>query len=494
MGFTTFGLSDHVIKGVQAAGYTKPTPIQSLAIQPALEGRDIIGCAQTGTGKTAAFVLPLLHRLAEGNDSLQSSRKNELSTVGAPALPAEGQAVHEVRPASVHVSKRHHYPRALVITPTRELAQQVHDAVDNYGRFMTLRTVVVYGGVSMENQVKLLRRGADIVIATPGRLLDHMQRRTVDLSKVQILVLDEADRMLDMGFIKDVRKIIGTIPKDRQTMLFSATISADIKSLASDILRDPQMVEAGEKRNPVETITQHFYSASPQTKMDLLIHALEKEKMESVLVFSRTKHGADKICRRLERSGINAVTIHSNRTQSQRQRALDGFKRGEFRVLVATDIAARGIDVEGISHVINYDIPQYAEDYIHRIGRTGRATATGDAITFVARDDQQHLRGIEKYTGKRFPVKTYEGFTPPPQEIRSPRPITAMSGPRHPMSAHPRPSGGLHASAPPYKKRTDKRYPPHPRKKKTIEYGRKKKPARKLDAFSSDAGSGWSNY
>jgi ATP-dependent RNA helicase RhlE len=206
------------------------------------------------------------------------------------------------------------------------------------------------------------------------------------------------------------------------------------------------------------------------------------------------KHGADKICRRLERSGINATAIHSNRTQSQRQRALDGFKRGEFRVLVATDIAARGIDVEGISHVINYDIPQYAEDYIHRIGRTGRATATGDAITFVARDDQQHLRGIEKYIGRRFPVKTYDGFTPPPQEVRPPRPVTAMSGPRHPMSTHPRPSGGLHAGVPSYKKRSDTRHPAYPKKKKTFEYGRKKKPARKLDAFSSDAGSGWSNY
>ena len=439
MGFTTFGLSDHVMQGIRAAGYTTPTPIQSLAIRPALEGRDIIGCAQTGTGKTAAFVLPLLHRLASANGS----------------------------------HKRDHHVQALVITPTRELAQQVRDAVANYGRFLTLRTVSVYGGVSMDNQLKLLRRGADIVIATPGRLLDHMQRGTIDLSRVQMLVLDEADRMLDMGFINDVRKIIAAVPKERQTMLFSATISGEVRDLAARILRDPHMVEAGEKRNPAETITQHFYSASPQAKMDLLFHLLETEKMESVLVFSRTKHGADKICRRLERQGIKAVAIHSNRTQSQRQRALDGFKQGQFRVLVATDIAARGIDVDGISHVINFDIPQYAEDYIHRIGRTGRAGATGDAITFVAHDDQQYLRRIEQFIGRRFTVKTYPGFTAPQADATS-KPKTA--------------SRPHHHSNPPPKHQEDKHHRVH-RKKRAFEYGRRKKsPGRKIETFSSDHG------
>jgi len=478
MGFTKFGLSDHVIKGVEAAGYTTPTPIQSLAIKPALEGRDIIGCAQTGTGKTAAFVLPLLHRLA-------SETGSQPTVAGIP-------------------SRRSHHVRALVITPTRELAQQVHDAVSNYGRFLTLRTVVVYGGVSMDNQLKLLRRGADIVIATPGRLLDHMQRRSIDLSKVQILVLDEADRMLDMGFINDVKKIIAAVPRDRQTMLFSATISGEIKGLASDILRNPHLVEAGERRNPVETITQHFYSASQQTKMDLLLHALETEKMESVLVFSRTKHGADKICRRLERKGMKAVAIHSNRTQSQRQNALDGFKQGRFRVLVATDIAARGIDVDGISHVINYDIPQYAEDYIHRIGRTGRAGATGDAITFVARDDQQHLKNIERFIGKRFLVKTYAGFTPPPPDPESMRPRMATTMHRHLSGRPARTIGGptttgrgwdgetRRTGPAPYKKRDEKRHSAYP-KKKAFVFGRKKKPNQKLDAFSSD-GTGWSNH
>ena len=469
MGFSTFGLSDHVIKGVQAAGYTTPTPIQLLAIGPAVEGKDVIGRAQTGTGKTAAFVLPILQRLS--GDS----------------VPA----------------KRVQRPRALVLTPTRELAQQVHDAVTTYGRFVTLRTVVVYGGVSMDNQLKLLRRGADIVIATPGRLLDHMQRKSIDLSGVRILVLDEADRMLDMGFIKDVRHIISAVPKERQTMLFSATISREIQSLAADILRDPHVVEAGEGRNPVESITQHFYAAAQQSKMDLLIHALELEKMESVLVFSRTKHGADKISRRLERTGVKAVAIHSNRTQSQRQRALDGFKLGQYRVLVATDIAARGIDVDGISHVINYDIPQYAEDYIHRIGRTGRAGATGDAITFVSRDDHNYLRNIEKFTGKRFPVETYQGFVTPP-EAHPRKQDVPSDGQKH-LSHNHTPHMNEHrgvttggqthpASHNPHKKRNDRPYPP-PRKKKPFEFGRKKKPGRKMDAFSSDSGgAGWSNY
>ena len=468
MGFSTFGLSDHVIKGVQAAGYTTPTPIQSLAIGLAVEGKDVIGRAQTGTGKTAAFVLPILHRLA-----------------GAPA------------------PTKRVLPRALVLTPTRELAQQIHDAVTAYGKFLTLRTVVVYGGVSMDNQLKLLRRGADIVIATPGRLLDHMQRRSIDLSAIRILVLDEADRMLDMGFIKDVRQIISAVPKERQTMLFSATISREIQSLAADILHDPHVVEAGESRSPVETITQHFYAAAQQTKMDLLFHALEIEKMESVLVFSRTKHGADKISRRLEHKGVKAVAIHSNRTQSQRQRALDGFKLGQYRVLVATDIAARGIDVDGISHVINYDIPQYAEDYIHRIGRTGRAGATGDAITFVSRDDHNYLRNIEKFTGKRFPVETYQGFVPSP-ETSPRRPDMSPGGPKHishnhttHMNEHRAPTTRGQANPAPQntpRKRNDRPYPPQ-RKRKPFEYGRKKKPGRKMEAFSSDSGgAGWSNY
>ncbi|MFN0157570.1 MAG: DEAD/DEAH box helicase [Bacteroidota bacterium] len=495
MGFTTLGLSDRIMQGVRGAGYTVPTPIQKLAIGPALEGRDIIGCAQTGTGKTAAFVLPLLHRLLES------------------------------RVANV----KFRLPRALVLTPTRELAQQVHDAVTTYGRFAELRPVSIYGGVNMDNQIKLLRRGADIVIATPGRLLDHMQRRTIDLSAIQVLVLDEADRMLDMGFINDVKKIIAAIPTERQTMLFSATLSREINELAARILKNPHMVEAGERRNPAETIVQHFYSASQNGKMDLLLHALEKEKMESVLVFSRTKHGADKICRRLDRGGIKSTAIHSNRTQSQRQRALDGFKQGQYRVLVATDIAARGIDVDGISHVINFDIPHYAEDYIHRIGRTGRAGATGDAITFVARDEQQHLKKIERFIGKKFVVKAYPDFTPPPPVAGEPKQFTAKphmsrkphtGGRTHPSTSG-RPHAGVHGNstsrphtsshthssgttrvhntgasttaAAPHRGGEKKfAFPRKGKKKPTFEFARKKKTAKRLESFSSDTT--WSNH
>lgn len=440
MGFTTLGLSPQVMKGVQAAGYTQPTPIQKLAIGLALDGHDVIGCAQTGTGKTAAFVLPMLHRLEQDKAS------------------------------------RHGVPRALVLTPTRELCQQVKEAVVVYGKFMSLRAVSVYGGVSMVNQVKLLRRGADIVVATPGRLLDHMQRSTIDLSGIRMLVLDEADRMLDMGFIHDVRKIISQVPHDRQTMLFSATLSPEINGLAANVLRDPRTVQAGERRNPIETIEQHFYNARKESKMDLLCHALSAENMGSVLVFSRTKHGADKICRRLESKGTAAVAIHSNRSQSQRDRALDGFKRGTYRVLVATDIAARGIDVDGISHVINYDIPHEAEDYIHRIGRTGRAGASGDAITFIDREDAPFLRRIEQYVGKRIPVRDYPGFT----SVERPSPVVSPA-PRALHNAPPR-----HARVQPAT-RGKKRFMETPRKKKG--------PPKKMDSFSSDAGGeSWSNH
>ncbi|MEW6510731.1 MAG: DEAD/DEAH box helicase [Bacteroidota bacterium] len=386
MGFAAFGLSDHILEGVRAAGHTVPTPIQTLAIHPAMAGKDIVASAQTGIGKTAAFVLPLLHRLSVGHAS----------------------------------SGRNRRPRALVLTPTRELAQQVQGAVAVYGRFLPLRGVAIYGGAGMNAQTGALRRGVDIITATPGRLLDHLQQRTLDLSDIQVLVLDEADRMLDMGFIHDVTKIIERVPRERQTLLFSATISAEITTLAARFLRDPQTFASGNRQNPAHGITQHFYEATRDSKMTLLLHALEAERMESVLVFSRTKHGADKVCRRLERGGIAAIAIHSNRTQAQRERALEGFKLGKFRVLVATDIAARGIDVTGISHVVNFDVPQYAEDYIHRIGRTGRAGSAGDAITLVSPEERQYLTKIERFVGRHFAVKQYPG---------APRTIAATSEP-----------------------------------------------------------------
>ena len=374
MSFSKLGLTDQLVQGILATGYTAPTEIQSRAIPLAVQGKDIIGCAQTGTGKTAAFVLPLLNRLS----------------------------------APHHSARRH--VRALILTPTRELAQQVEDFITGYGRFTSLQSLSVYGGVNMGNQLKRLARGVDIVIATPGRLLDHLNRRSIDLSKVEVLVLDEADRMFDMGFINDVRKIIAKVPADRQTLLFSATMSKEVRALTASIQKHPELIEIGERRKPVETVSQHFYSIPQDQKMDLLFHILDTTAMDSVLVFSRTKHGADKISHRLERKGVKAVAIHSNRTQSQRDQALSGFKQGHFKVLVATDIAARGIDVEGISHVVNYDTPTFAEDYIHRIGRTGRATLKGDALTFVSREEQKHLRKIEHFVEKRFDLKRYPSF------------------------------------------------------------------------------------
>ena len=394
---TTFhglGLSEPLVRGVLEAGYTTPSPIQAAAIPPALDGRDLTGVAQTGTGKTAAFVLPLLDRLL-------------------PLPPARGKGWRPVR--------------ALVVTPTRELALQVEESVRTYGRFSGIKSIAVFGGVGMHPQLTAFRRGVDVVIATPGRLLDHMSQRAVDLSSVEVLVLDEADRMFDMGFINDVRKIVAATSKDRQTLLFSATMPPAIQALTKSIQRDPVLVEIGERRNPVATVTQRVYRVPQEQKVDLLMHVLREEDSGSVLVFSRTKHRADRIARRLAQGGIASAAIHSNRTQNQRQRALAMFKGGEVRVLVATDIAARGIDVDGISHVINFDTPNQAEDYIHRIGRTGRAEATGDAVTFVSHDEEAYLADIERHTGIRFERTRYPGFTPGPSTATATAPAPARA-------------------------------------------------------------------
>ncbi len=381
MPFISLGLSERLVRGVRAAGYAAPTEIQTQAIPMVISGSDVIGCAQTGTGKTAAFLLPILHRLSD--NARQGGRRNV---------------------------------RALIVTPTRELALQVEDAVRQYGQFTQLKSIAIYGGVSMEPQVTALRRGVDVVIATPGRLLDHTNRRSLDLSGVEIVVLDEADRMLDMGFIHDVRKIIGLLPTDRQTLLFSATMSENIRDLAGSVLRKPKHIQVGERRNPADSVEQHVYPVPHELKMELLLHVLRTEQIESVLVFSRTKHGANRIATRLERNGVKAAVLHSDRSQSQRIRALEAFKKGEVNVMVATDIAARGIDVEGISHVINFDTPAFAEDYIHRIGRTGRATSTGDALTFVSDGEEDNLKKIERFIGRRFTRKQYPGFSYEPRK------------------------------------------------------------------------------
>ncbi len=375
MPFKIFGLSDPLVRGILATGYTAPTEIQTRAIPAALGGSDVIGCAQTGTGKTAAFVLPMLDRLSHE----RSGRKRTV--------------------------------RSLILTPTRELAVQIERSILGYGRFTDLKALAVYGGVSINNQIAALHRGVDIVVATPGRLIDHIQRKTINLSGVEVLVLDEADRMLDMGFVIDVRRIVGGLPKKRQTLLFSATISPEVQTLAADMLKSPKVIQVGRPRNPIETITQHIYAVEKTLKIDLLVHMIKDWRMFSVLVFSRTKHGADKINRQLKRAGVVAVSIHSGRTQSQRQQALDGFRSGKYQVMVATDIAARGIDVDGISHVINYDVPTHAEDYVHRIGRTGRAEATGDAITFVSSEEEKYLREVGKFIGRKLEAQKCKGFS-----------------------------------------------------------------------------------
>ena len=375
MPFKTMGLADPLVQGILATGYTAPTEIQSQAIPAILAGNDIIGCAQTGTGKTAAFVLPMLHRL-------------------------------ETVPQITKKTKT----RALVVTPTRELAVQIEQAVRGYGRFMKVKTIAVYGGTKIEQQIKVLRKGVEVVVATPGRLLDLIQRGSVNLSMIEVLVLDEADRMFDMGFINDVRKIVAELPIERQTLLFSATMPDAIKKLTENIQKSPVMIQIGRQQNPIDTITQHIFPVPKTQKMDLLLHLIERENMGSVLVFSRTKHGADKICRKLNQNYVEAVAIHSNRTQGQRLKALDGFKRGKYQVMVATDIAARGINIQGISHVINFDVPAFAEDYIHRIGRTGRATATGDAMTFVSEDEVKNLRNIERFIERTFEPTMADGF------------------------------------------------------------------------------------
>jgi len=375
MPFRTLGLDANILKAVQEAGYTEPTPIQAAAIPLILAGHDLIGIAQTGTGKTAAFVLPILAKLAK-----------------------PGGAGH--RPSI----------RVLVVAPTRELVVQIHDNVRAYSRHLPFRVATVFGGVGEHAQIEALRSGVDLVIATPGRLLDLMGRRYADFSQLQFLVLDEADRMLDMGFLPDIRRIVQALPQKRQTMLFSATMCKEIEALTHQFLRAPKTVQIGRRANPAETVTQLVYEVSQHLKPALLVHLLREPGLNMVLVFSRMKHSADRLARHLEGSGIKTATLHSNRSQNQRLRALKDFKSGDVRVLVATDLAARGIDVEGISHVVNYDFPMHSEDYVHRIGRTGRAHAVGDALSFVTPADQGALRSLERFIGRGIVRKRAEGF------------------------------------------------------------------------------------
>jgi ATP-dependent RNA helicase RhlE len=380
MRFNELRLAEPIVRAVAAKGYATPTPIQKKAIPEALAGRDVLGCAQTGTGKTGAFALPILHRLAT------------TSTVGASTRNR-----NRTRP-------RGGRPRALVLCPTRELATQIFESFSAYGRNLALRHTVVFGGVSQVRQVRDLRAGIDVLVATPGRLLDLIGQGFIDLGAIEVLVLDEADRMLDMGFIRDIRKVVDLLPSRRQTLLFSATMPAEIRQLADSILRQPVFVRAGPVATTVEAVSQSVYLVARRNKPILLERLLRHKAMERTLIFTRTKYGADKLVRTLRRSGIEAGAIHSNKNQNARTRALDGFKSGGMPVLVATDIASRGIDVDEITHVVNFDIPNVSETYIHRIGRTARAGASGIALSFCDHEEFDDLRAIERLIGMQLDV------------------------------------------------------------------------------------------
>jgi ATP-dependent RNA helicase RhlE len=369
MAFAKLGLSPKVLQGVLAAGYTDPTPIQLRAIPAVLAGSDLIGSAQTGTGKTAAFALPMISRLGQ-----------------------------------------HGALRGLVLEPTRELAAQVETAIRDYARFTNVRSTVLFGGTGYGRQDQALRQGVDIIVATPGRLLDQMNRGLVKLNQIEILVMDEADRMLDMGFLPDVKRIVEKCPRKRQSMLFSATVPPEIEQLCKWAMHEPETIEIGQRRSPAANVTHALYPVASDQKQALLEELLKRTDYDQVLIFCRTKHGADRVVRKLHQQGHAVAVLHSNRTQREREQALNGFRNGRYEVMVATDIAARGIDVEAISHVINFDVPHHPEDYVHRIGRTGRAQSVGDAFTIVTGEDVQEVAAIERFIGQKIPRIKLEGF------------------------------------------------------------------------------------
>ncbi|HCA26254.1 MAG TPA: RNA helicase, partial [Betaproteobacteria bacterium] len=389
MPFATLGLSDEIVRAVTERGYTEPTPIQIQAIPAVLSGGDLLAGAQTGTGKTAGFVLPLLHRL--------SDRRTKGPSEGRPPI------------------------RALILTPTRELAAQVEESVREYGRHLKLNSMVMFGGVNINPQIQRLRGRVDILVATPGRLLDHVQQKTLSLSHIETLVLDEADRMLDMGFIRDIRRILGLLPKHRQNLLFSATFSDEIKALANNLLDNPAMIEVARRNAAADTVAQKVYPVDRERKRELLAHLVQTNQWRQVLVFTRTKHGANRLAEQLDKGGITALAIHGNKSQAARTRALSTFKDGSLQVLVATDIAARGIDINELPHVVNYELPNVAEDYIHRIGRTGRAGSEGEAVSLVCVDEHRLLANIEKLIQRPLPKEVVAGFEPDPNA--KPEPI-----------------------------------------------------------------------
>ncbi|WP_027136732.1 DEAD/DEAH box helicase [Gaetbulibacter saemankumensis] len=384
MSFNSLGLSPALLQAISQKGYTNPSPIQEKAIPPVLEGHDVLASAQTGTGKTAGFTLPLLHILSEN--------------------PKQ-----KYRPI-----------RALILTPTRELAAQVYANVQEYSAFLNLKSAVIFGGVNQKPQAAAIRQGIDVLVATPGRLLDLQRQGLLSLKRVEIFVLDEADRMLDMGFLRDIKSVIDVMPDKRQNLMFSATFSPDIKKLAQGILNQPVQVETTPENTTVDAITQKVYRVAKGSKPGLIIKLISDGNWKQVLVFTRTKHGANKLCEKMMKAGISAAAIHGNKSQGARTKALSGFKSGRVRVLVATDIAARGLDIPLLPHVINYELPNVSEDYVHRIGRTGRAGAKGEAISLVCAEETTYLRDIEKLIGLKLPVSIIEGFEPDPNASTKP--------------------------------------------------------------------------
>jgi ATP-dependent RNA helicase RhlE len=414
MSFSTLGLSDEIVRAVSEQGYTAPTPIQAQAIPAVLAGGDLLAGAQTGTGKTAGFTLPLLQRLS--------------------TTPRAKQGGHTPI-------------RALILTPTRELAAQVEENVRQYSKYLKLTSTCIFGGVGINPQIRLLKQGVDILVATPGRLLDHMQQNTVNLSNIEILVLDEADRMLDMGFIRDIRKVLAALPAKRQNLLFSATFSNEIKALADGLLNSPAMIEVARRNSTVEVISQKIHPVDRDKKHPLLAHLIQTNQWTQVLVFTRTKHGANKLVEQLAKQDISAMAIHGNKSQAARTRALSDFKDGKIIALIATDIAARGIDIDHLPHVVNYDLPNVSEDYVHRIGRTGRAGATGEAVSLVCVDEKGLLRDIERFIKREIEVEVIPGFEPDPNAKAQPiqlrsqgHPGPRQGGARRPQQGNAKPA------------------------------------------------------
>ncbi len=415
MSFSIFGLSDEIIRAVNECGYINPTPIQLQAIPAVLAGGDLMAGAQTGTGKTAGFTLPILHRL--------SDKSTKGPSTGRPPI------------------------RALILVPTRELAAQVEESIRDYGKYLKLSSMIMIGGVSIKPQITRLKSRVDILVATPGRLLDHVQQKTLDLSHVEILVLDEADRMLDMGFIRDIKKILMLLPKQRQNLLFSATFSDEIRALAGSLLNQPALIEVARRNATADNVTHMVHPVDRERKRDLLAHLIKQHHWSQVLVFTRTKHGANKLAEYLVASDIPSLAIHGNKSQSARTRALAEFKTGSLQVLVATDIAARGIDINELPHVVNFELPNVPEDYVHRIGRTGRAGAEGDAVSLVCVDELKLLTDIERLIKRDLFSKVIAGFEPDPRIRAEPIVNGNRGGPRRMLV--PGPSGRGQRRGPP---------------------------------------------